>query len=112
MTVSKAFWKIVLKNIGTIVMYSVILIMFGTVSASSSQDAGRFEATKPTIAIYNHDKDGDIARNFVEYLNKNAELKTDYSEDKIKDGLFYEEIVMAIDIPEDFSRDFAGGKWR
>ena len=31
MTVSKAFWKIVLKNIGTIVMYSVILIMFGTV---------------------------------------------------------------------------------
>ena len=110
MTVSKAFWKIVLKNIGTIVMYSVILIMFGTVSASSSQDAGRFEATKPTIAIYNHDEDGDIARNFVEYLNKNAELKTDYSEDKIKDGLFYEEIVMAIDIPEDFSRDFAVGK--
>ena len=110
MTISKAFWKIVLKNIGTIVMYSVILIMFGTASVSSSQDAGQFEATKPTIAIYNHDKDGDIAHSFVKYLDQNAELKTDYSKDKIKDGLFYAEIVMAIDIPENFSRDFAGGK--
>jgi ABC-2 type transport system permease protein len=91
-------------------MYSVILIMFGTASVSSSQDAGQFEATKPTIAIYNHDEDGDITHSFVEYLNQNAELKTDYSKDKIKDGLFYAEIVMAIDIPEDFSRDFADGK--
>ena len=110
MTISKAFWKIVLKNIGTIVMYSVILIMFGTASVSSSQDAGQFEATKPTIAIYNHDEDGDITHSFVEYLDQNAELKTDYSKDKIKDGLFYAEIVMAIDIPENFSRDFADGK--
>ena len=110
MTISKAFWKIVLKNIGTIVMYSVILITFGTASVSSSQDAGQFEATKPTIAIYNHDEDGDIAHSFVEYLDQNAELKTDYPKDKIKDGLFYAEIVMAIDIPEDFSRDFADGK--
>ena len=110
MTVSKAFWKIVLKNIGTIVMYSVILIMFGTVSASSNQDTGQFEAAKPTVAVYNHDENGDIARNFVEYLDKNTELKTDYPEEKVKDGLFFEEILMAIDIPEDFSRDFAEGK--
>ena len=26
MTVSKAFWKIVLKNISTIIMYTVILV--------------------------------------------------------------------------------------
>ena len=35
MTVSKAFWKIVLKNIGTIITYTMILVSFGTINVSS-----------------------------------------------------------------------------
>ena len=36
MTVSKAFWRIVLKNIGTIVTYTVILVVFGSINMNSN----------------------------------------------------------------------------
>ena len=32
MTVSRAFWKIALKNIGTIILYTGMLVLFGTMN--------------------------------------------------------------------------------
>lgn len=110
MTASKAFWKIVAKNIGIVIMYSVILISFGTIAGSSNNSTLQFEAEKPKIAVFNHDKETGITKGLVEYLQENAEVPEDYSEDKVTDDLFYRDIAMAIDIPENYSADFAAGK--
>ena len=110
MTVSKAFWKIVVKNIGVIVTYTIILVMFGTINMSSNSSTAQFEAVKPKIAVFNHDSENAFTNNLLEYLDKNAEIQQDYSEDSVKDDLFYEAIVMAIDIPENYGKDFVAGK--
>ena len=111
MTVSKAFWKIVLKNISTIIMYTVILVSFRTVSAQINTSTVEFEAVEPSIVVFNHDKEEGITKNLVEYLDKNAEIKTGFSDDdKLKDALFYEEVVLVVDIPENYSKDYLAGK--
>lgn len=110
MTVSKAFWKIVAKNIGIVIMYSVILISFGTIAGANKNSALQFEAKKPTIAIFNHDTETGVTKNLIEYLKENAEVPEDYPEEKVADDLFYGDIAMAIDIPEGYSADFAAGK--
>ena len=110
MTVSKAFWKIVLKNIGTIITYTSILVSFGTINVSSGSMTTQFEAVKPKIAVFNHDEETGMTKNLLEYLDKNAEVQQDYAEESVKDDLFYESIVMAIDIPEGYNADFLAGK--
>ncbi len=111
MTVSKAFWKIVLKNLGMMAMYTGCLISFGTITADSSSTTIQFEATKPSIVIFNHDEEQGVTKGLIEYLNENAKVETEYSDDdKLKDALFYENVVMVVDIPENYHEDFAEGK--
>lgn len=110
MTVSKAFWKIVLKNIGTIITYTIILIVFGSLNMSSDS-ATQFEADKPSIVIFNHDEERGITKGFIKYLSENAEIKDEYEDDdKLKDALFYENVVAVVDIPKDFSQELALNK--
>ena len=110
MIVSKAFWKIVLKNIGAIITPTIILLMFGTISASSTMTTAQYEARKPAIVIFNHDENVGLTKHFVEYLEKNAEVETDYEDnDRLKDALFYEEVSVVVEIPENFHQDMALG---
>lgn len=111
MTVSKAFWKIALKNIGTIITYTVILIMFGTMNMNSGSTTTSYEAKKPSIVIFNHDEKVGVTKNFVEYLEKNAKIKDGYEDDdRLKDALFYEEVTLVVEIPDNFHQDIALGK--
>ncbi len=109
MTVSRAFWKIVLKNIGTIITYTVILVLFGTMNMSGSTTT-TYDAVKPEIVIFNHDEEKGVTRGLVDYLHDNAEIKTEYADDdKLKDALFYEQVVLVVDIPEHYNDDFVAG---
>lgn len=111
MTVSKAFWKIVGKNIGTIITYSIILIMLGSMNISSNSSTLTYEAVQPKIVIFNHDEERGVTKEFIEYLNENADIQTDYSDDdKLKDALFYEDVAAVIDIPESYSQDLTLGR--
>ena len=111
MTVSKAFWNIVGKNIGTIITYSIILIMFGSMNISSNSSTLTYEAVQPKIVIFNHDEERGVTKEFIEYLNENADIQTDYSDDdKLKDALFYEDVAAVIDIPESYSQDLTLGR--
>ena len=110
MTVSKAFWRIVLKNIGTVVTYTVILVVFGSINMNSNSATTQFEAKKPTVVIFNHDVDGTLAKSFVGYMEKHTEISDEYeNDDKLKDALFYETVAVAVDIPENFSADLVAG---
>lgn len=108
MTVSKAFWKIALKNIGTIITYTVILIMFGTMNINSGSTTTSYEAEKPIIVIFNHDKNVGMTKSFIKYLEKNAEIKDGYEDnDRLKDALFYDDVTLVVEIPENFHQDIA-----
>ncbi|MBR5669973.1 ABC transporter permease [Candidatus Saccharibacteria bacterium] len=110
MTVSRAFWKIALKNIGTIIMYTVILVMFGTMNMSASNTSVEYEALKPPIVVFNHDENVGMTKSFVDYLEKNAEIKSGYEDDdRLKDALFYDQVVLAIEIPKNFHQDITFG---
>ena len=110
MTVSRAFWKIALKNIGTIIMYTVILVMFGTMNMSASNTTVEYEALKPPIVVFSHDENVGMTKSFMEYLEKNTEIKTGYEDDdRLKDALFYDQVVLALEIPENFHQDITFG---
>lgn len=110
MTVSRAFWRIALKNIGTIIMYTVILVMFGTMNMSASNTSVEYEALKPPIVVFNHDENVGMTKSFVDYLEKNAEIKSGYEDDdRLKDALFYDQVVLAIEIPKNFHQDITFG---
>ena len=110
MIVSKAFWKIVLKNIGSIITPTIVLLMFGTISATSNSSTMTYEARKPAIVIFNHDEEVGMTKSFIDYIDKNAEIKTDYKDDdRLKDALFYENVAAVVEIPENFHQDIALG---
>jgi hypothetical protein len=70
MIVSKAFWKIVLKNIGSIITPTVVLLMFGTISVTSTSSTLTYEARKPDVVIINQDEEVGLTKNFIEYIDK------------------------------------------
>ena len=110
MTVSRAFWKIALKNIGTIIMYTSILVTFGTMNMSANNTSLQFEARKPAIVVFNKDENVGITKSFVGYLEKNTEIKSDYKDDdKLKDALFYEQVILVLEIPKGFHQDLTFG---
>ena len=53
MTVFKAFWKVVLKYKGTIILYTVLLIVFGGINMTTSENQMTFENVKPDVFIIN-----------------------------------------------------------
>jgi len=111
MTVSKAFWKITAKNIGTLITYTITLVMFGAVFRNSDSTVVDFEARKPAIVIFNHDEEFGVTKSFISYLDKNTTIETGYEDnDSLKDALFYEQVILAIDIPEGFHQDMTFGR--
>ncbi len=110
MTVSRAFWKIALKNIGTIITYTAILVTFGTMNMSANNTSLQYEARKPAIVVFNEDENVGITKSFVGYLEKNTEIKPDYKDDdKLKDALFYEQVILVLEIPKGFHQDLTFG---
>ncbi len=111
MIVSKAFWKIAIKNIGTIILYTIILLLFGSINMNTSTTTTQYEAKKPSIVVFNHDERKGVTDGFMTYLEKNTDIKTDYADDdRLKDALFYEDVALALDIPENYHQDIALGR--
>ena len=111
MTVSRAFWKIVLKNIGTVITYTVVLLLFGTINVNSSPSTSQYEAKKANVVLFNHDEERGITKHFVDYIKKTSDVMDDYEDDeRLKDALFYSTVNLVVEIPENFHQDIALGK--
>ena len=111
MTVFKTFWKILNKNKFVIILYTVFLLVFGITNMRTSEQSMSFTAEKPDILIINNDEESVVAKNLVEYLNKNCEVKDiEKEEEVINDALFYREVNYIVEIPENYSKDFLEGK--
>ena len=111
MTVFKTVWKILNKNKITVIIFTVMLLLFGVSNMKTSEKSMNFIASKPDVLIVNYDKDEGITKDFIKYITDNSnivDIKTD--EEKINDALFYRDVNYVIYIPENYSKYFMEGK--
>ena len=103
MTVFKTFWKVVSKYKGTIILYTVMLIVFGGLNMSSNNTDISFTNSKPDILIISKDEEKGLTKNLINYIKDNSniiDVKKD--EDSINDALFYRDVNYVIYIPENY----------
>ena len=111
MTVFKAFLKILRKNLAMIIVYTMILVIFGGLSTQGQSETLSFTAVKPDILIVNKDEEKGITKGFIEYIKENSNTpKIDDNEEARNDALFYNDTDYIIYIPEGFNEDFMSGK--
>lgn len=100
MMLFKTFWKVINKYKGTIILYTVMLVIFGGINMTASNTSTDFTDSKPSIKIVNKD-DSLISSNLVNYLESVSDVK-DIKEDKIDDAIFYRDISYVIYIPDGY----------
>lgn len=106
MIVFSTFWRIIKKYKGTILLYTVMLIMFGGINLTSNSTNDMFTPTKPNIFIVNKDSNMGLTKNLINYLKKNTNVVSlEDDEEKINDALFYRDISYVIYIPKNYSKD-------
>ena len=106
MTVFKSVLKIVNKYKTTVILYTVMLIVFGASNFKTSDNSLNFVASKPDIYIINNDEEVGITKTLINYLEENTnikEIKND--QESIDDALFYRDVNYVIYIPKDFRKD-------
>ena len=111
MTVFKTFLKVLKKNKAMVIVYTVILLVFGGFNMSSNESSIGYVANKPSILIVNKDEEVGITKGFIEYIKENSktpEIKN--SEEARNDALFYDDVDYIIYIPENYHNDFMEGK--
>lgn len=106
MIVFNTFWRIIKKYKGTILLYTVMLIMFGGINLTSNSTNDMFTPTKPNIFIVNKDSNMGLTKNLINYLKKNTNVVSlEDDEEMINDALFYRDISYVIYIPKNYSKD-------
>ena len=111
MTVFKTFLQILKKNKGMVILYTVLLLVFGGMNMQSNQTNMSFEASKPNIVIVNKDKEEGITKDLIDYIKENCEIpEVEDNEEARDDALFYEEASLIVYIPENYNEDFLNGK--
>ena len=109
MIVFKAFWKVVNKYKGTIIGYTVMLLIFGTLNMSSNDVTSDFKSSKPDVIIVDNDK-SVLSNNLIKYFKNNANiLDIDVDEEKIDDALFYRDANYVIYIDKGYEDDVLNG---
>ena len=110
MTVFKAYLKILKKNLGMVIFYTMLMVTFAGLSINTSNNTTSFKSEKPDIVVFNNDEEKGITKEFVKYLKDNANVKDMKDDDNLKDAIFHHEISYVVYIPENFREDFINNK--
>ena len=109
MTVFNTFWKVVKKYKGTIILYTVMLIIFGTINISTNKNTHEFTNSKPDIFIVNEDTNIGITKNLIDYMSSNSNT-VKIKKESIDDAIFYRDISYVIYIPKGYRKAILDGK--
>lgn len=109
MTVFNTFWKVINKYKGTIILFTVMLILFGGINTTSSNNSLDFTNDKPDILIINNDQNKGLTKNLISYLKENTNVKDIKDEEEIDDALFYRQVNYIIYIPNNYRNDILSG---
>ena len=111
MTVFNTFWKIVKRYKGTIILYTVLLVVFGTINMTSSNVNTTFTDSKPSVLIVNEDENIGLTKNLINYIEKNSEIKKIANLESARDdAIFYRDVNYIIYIPKGYRKDILSGK--
>lgn len=103
MQVYKTFFKVLRKYKMSLIMYSAIMIFMIWIFASESSSGSNDIVQKKYSLLVVDEDNSEISKEFVSYLGKKHTLdEGDYTDDQIKDMLFYENISEYIVIPKGF----------
>ena len=106
MIVFNAFFKVVKKYIDVIILYTVMLISFGSINYATNNEDMTFSNRLPDILIINNDEEVGLTKNLINYLKENANvLDIENDEEKINDAIFYREVNYVIYIPKNYRVD-------
>lgn len=111
MIIFKTTFQIVKKYKLTIILYTLLLVLFTALNFQTSEAVTVFEATKPDVLIINNDVNKGITQNLINYIDQKCNIKDiENDEEKISDALFYRDISYIIYIPNHYRDDFLDGK--
>lgn len=112
MKVYSTFFKIIKKNIGTVIMYIAIFVFVSLLTASfgSTPSVTSFEASKTSMAVIDRDHT-TTSQGIYDYLSKTQQL-IDLEDDieVFQDELYYRNVNLIIIIPENMEADLIAGK--
>ena len=110
MTVFKTFWKVIIKYKGTILLYTILLVVFGTLNMASNDTSTVFVDSKPNILIVNNDVYEGVTKNLIDYLQNNTNIvEVEDNEEARDDALFYRDVNYIIYINEGYRDDVLNG---
>lgn len=111
MTVFKTFLKILNKNKFVVLLYTIILLVFGVFNMTTSENNTNFIAVKPDILIINKDEEIGLTKNLMEYIKDNSNIiDIKLEEEAIDDALFYRDVNYIIYIPENYRQTILNGE--
>lgn len=111
MTVFKTYLKVLLSSKFTIILYTIMLIVFGTLNMQTNSAGVNFTSAKPDVLIINNDDNIGITRSLINYISNNSNIiEVENEEEKINDALFYRDVNLIMYIPKNFRSDFLQGK--
>lgn len=109
MTVFKTFWKVVNKYKGTIIGYTIMLIIFGTINMSSNDVTSTFKESKPDVIIVNNDNT-TLANGLVKFFKENANIiQVKNTKTAIDDAIFYRDASYVIYIQKGYEESILSG---
>lgn len=106
MQVYKAFFKVILKNLGQLSIYMVVFVVFAIALGNSNQNPKdiNFEDTKVNIAFINKDEDSKVVNGLKEYLKANTNIvNIGNTKEDLQDALYFREVEYIITIPKGFT---------
>lgn len=110
MTVFKAFLQVLNKCKGMVIIYTVLLLLFGGVNSSTNAENSEFTADKPELVIVNRDCESGITKNLVDYLTANSERIEFDTEAELDDAIFYRQVDFVLYIPAGYREAVLAGK--
>ena len=111
MQVSKAFFKVALKRLPSIIPYFIIFVVVALVMTGNSKENADFSSQKLDLVVIDND-DTEASRELKKYLLKGNNEKTLRSDDDeyIQDMLYHEMIDSVITIDKGFSDKLTTGE--
>ena len=111
MTVFKAYIKVLLKSKFTILLYTVMLVVFGILNMQMNDTGMNYTSSKADVLIINDDENKGVTKSLIDYISSNSNIiEIENDKEKISDALFYRDVNFIINIPKNFRTDFLEGK--
>lgn len=109
MQVFKVYFKIIQKNLPSILLYFFIFlgitILLSKVNANPTEKV--FSATKENVAFINYDEDSKLVEGLKSYLSQRADFVDIADEpEALQDALFFHDVAYIVRIPKGFSESF------